>query len=337
MAGLSRGLAGAAGLAAVALATGGSALAQWAPLPAECRREIMALCRSSMGGGMRECVRRVRPQLSESCRKGIADRTAGARPLPPGMREVAYGRDARQKLDYARPAGTAKAPMLVFIHGGGWSIGDKRHATGPKVAHFLGRGWAFASVNYRLVPAASVESQAADIAAALAWLRANAAANRLDANRIVLMGHSAGAHLAALVATDPAYLAAARVPLSAIDGVVLLDGAAYDVAGQLANPRNAVSGMYDAAFGADPARQARLSPTRHVAPPNAANWLILPIARRDASTAQSNLLAAALRRAGASAAVIPVPGESHASLNRGLGEAGDFATSEVDKFLAALR
>ena len=317
---------------------GGAALAQQrGQLPPECRQQIMALCQSRMGGGMRECVRGALPQLSDECRKAVSERAAQMKPLPPGMREVAYGPDAKQTLDYTRPAGTAKAPILVFIHGGGWAIGDKRHASAPKAAHFSETGWAFASVNYRLVPEATVEQQAADVAAAIAWLRANAAANNLDADRIVLMGHSAGAHLAALVASDPAYLAAARVPLSAVDGVVLLDGAGYDVPAQMASPRNMVAGMYGAAFGTDPARQARLSPVRHAAAPNAPNWLILPIERRADSTAQSRALAGALSRAGAKAEVVPVPDESHGSLNRGLGEPGDFATAKVDAFLSALR
>ena len=95
--------------------------------------------------------------------------------------------------------------------------------------------------------------------------------------------------------------------------------------------------MYDAAFGKDVARQKSLSPTLHAAAPNAARWLILPIDRRDDSKAQSEGLAAALRPSGASASVIAVPGESHSSLNKGLGEAGDFATGEVDKFLAGFR
>ena len=69
------------------------------------------------------------------------------------------------------PAGGGKAPLVVFVHGGGWSIGDKRMGAGQKGAHFLGQGWAFASTNYRLVPQAKVEQQAADVASAVAWLR----------------------------------------------------------------------------------------------------------------------------------------------------------------------
>jgi hypothetical protein len=95
--------------------------------------------------------------------------------------------------------------------------------------------------------------------------------------------------------------------------------------------------MYEAAFGKDPKRQAALSPSRHAAPPNVARWLILPIERRADSQAQSKGLADALIRAGSSATVVAVPGESHGSLNKGLGEAGDFATGQLDRFLAEAR
>ena len=87
-------------------------------------------------------------------------------------------------------------------------------------------------------------------------------------------------------------------------------------------------------FGKDPARQRALSPTLHAAAPNVARWLILPIEKRTDSGPQSQQLAAALTKAGARARVVPVPDKSHRALNMGLGEAGDFATGEVDRFLA---
>ena len=335
MARISRGAAGVAILGAIGMVAGASAVAQRAQMPAECRQEIMQLCREAEGG-FRQCLRSALPKLSDACRKGIADRSAAAQPLPPGMTEMSYGRDPFQRLDLIAPAGNNRPPLVVFIHGGGWSIGDKRHALGAKADHFVKAGYAFASLNYRLVPNATVEQQAADIAAALAWLRTYAMGSNYDGDRIVLMGHSAGAHLAALVATDPSYLTAAKVPLASIKGVVLLDGAGYDIAAQMSRPGNPVSSMYDAAFGKDPSRQAKLSPTLHAAAPNAANWLILPIERRADSTAQSQTLAAGLTKAGATASVVAVPGESHGSLNKGLGEAGDFATAKVDAFLTAL-
>jgi acetyl esterase/lipase len=295
----------------------------------------MALCQ--MGGRMRECVRAALPKLSDDCRKAISERAGNMQPLPPGMAEMSYGRDPLQRLDLVYPVGSRRPPLIIFIHGGGWSIGDKRHAIGAKASHFLGKGYGFASLNYRLVPQVTVEQQAADIASAIAKLRTYAMGSNYDGERIILMGHSAGAHLAALVGTDPRYLATAGVPMSTVKGIVLLDGAGYDVAEQMARPGNPVGAMFDAAFGKDLARQRALSPTLHAAAPNAASWLILPVERRADSTAQSRELAAALSKAGASAQVVPVPGESHRSLNMGLGEAGDFATSEVDRFLAGLR
>ena len=226
--------------------------------------------------------------------------------------------------------------MLLFIHGGGWSIGDKRQSAAPKAEHFTATGWAFAASITASFPTSPSSSRRPTSPAAIGWARAHAAGQGLDPNRIVLMGHSAGAHLAALVGTDPRYLAAAGVPMSAVKGVVLLDGAGYDIARQMAVPGNPVAAMYDAAFGHDPKRLAALSPTLHAAAPNVASWLILPVASRADSVAQSNGLASGLKAAGARAKVVPVPDSSHMKLNRGLGAAGDFATGEVDRFLAAL-
>jgi acetyl esterase/lipase len=319
-----------------ASAMGGVALAQRERLPAECRQEIMQLCRG-YGGGFRQCIMTALPKLSDPCRKAIGERAAAGTSPAPGTREFAYGADPKQRLDLVKPVGVARAPVLLFIHGGGWSIGDKAHAAPEKARWTNSKGWAFATANYRLVPQATVEQQAADVAGAIAWLRANAAREGLDPDRIVLMGHSAGAHLAALVGTDPQYLKAAGVPMSAVKGIVLLDGAGYDVPAQASAEMNLVKPMYEAAFSTDPKRQAALSPTRHAAAPNVGRWLILPIERRADSQAQSKELADALNRAGASAIVVAVPGESHGSLNKGLGEAGDFATEHVARFLAGAR
>ncbi len=110
--------------------------------------------------------------------------------------DLAYGSDRLQRLSFWRPASKADrpAPLILFVHGGGWKRGDRATATGrAKVSHFLGRGYAFATMNYRLVPAATVEQQAADVASALAWLVRHAGRLEVDPKRIVLMGHSARA------------------------------------------------------------------------------------------------------------------------------------------------
>lgn len=322
-------------LAATALIAGSGAWGQRGGLAPECRTPALRQCLLA-GANRGNCLAGAMQSLPDSCRKAMSERAAArAGGLPAGWREAAYGSDPRHKLDWARPAATnGKAPLLLFVHGGGWSIGDKRMGAGQKGAHFLGQGWAFASTNYRLVPQARVEDQAADVAAAIAFLRRQPG---IDPDRIVVMGHSAGAHLAALVATDPAYLKAAGVPMSAVRGVVLLDGAGYDVGEQMAEPRNAVQSMYSQAFGTDPKRQAALSPARHAAAPNAADWLVLPVAARRDSTAQSEKLARLLREGGSRALVVPQAGKTHASLNRELGIAGDSSTAVIDAFLTRLK
>jgi len=256
-----------------------------------------------------------------------------------GPAEYAYGPAPLQRLDFWQAKGGKPAPLIVFVHGGGWKLGDKRNATGArKVEHLLGEGYAFASINYRLVPAAAVEQQAADVAAAVAWVRRNAGALGIDASRIVLMGHSAGAHLVALVGTDPRYLASAGLSLRDVRGVIALDGAGYDVPRQMADAGSFMRGMYIEAFGNDPARQRALSPAFHAGAPNAPAFLIAHIDRADGK-AQSEALGAALVRAGTSASVVGFSGtglRGHMEINRSLGSVDYPATAVIDAWLRKL-
>jgi arylformamidase len=255
---------------------------------------------------------------------------AAQRAARPGTTEIAYGADPRQRLDFT-PAERRGAPLFIFVHGGAWAFGDKAMA-GHMAAHAHGRGYAFVSLNYRLVPDADPAEQAEDVAAAIARLVRDAARLGIDPGRIILSGHSAGAHLAALVGTDPSYLAAHRLPVSLIDGVVLLDGAGYDVPAQLARGGPFLRRLYGRAFGDDPAFQRRVSPALQAAAPNAGRFLILHIASRpDDSGAQSARLAEALRAAGTPAEVAAVDG-THAGIFRLFGQEGHDATARTDAF-----
>jgi acetyl esterase/lipase len=183
-----------------------------------------------------------------------------------------------------------------------------------------------------------VEQQAADVSAAVAWLRSHAARLGIDASRIVLMGHSAGAHLVALVGTDSQYLAAAGLSLSDIRGVIALDGACYDIPRQLATAGRFMRGSYMEAFGSEPARQRALSPALQALKPNAPAFLIVHIDRADGK-AQSEALAKALMQAGTSAEVHGVDGTGllgHLEINRSLGRADFPATGVVDAWLRKL-
>ncbi len=305
-------------------------------LSRDCRREVMQLCRGSGArDAIRTCLVRERSQISQECLKEITARKGGAVGSfvqAKGGTEYNYGPDAKQRFDFWAGS-TPKAPLVIFIHGGGWAIGDKSHDRSDKAGYYHELGYAYASVNYRLVPNAKPDEQAADIAQAIAKMRRDAAALGIDADRIILMGHSAGAHLAALVSSDPRYLSASSVPMTAIKGTILLDGAGYDVPAQMAYKGNQVSGLYDKAFGADPAYQKAVSPITHVASPNVGNWLLLYVASRKDSQAQSTGLAKALSQSGANTRVAAVPDSTHMTVNRDAGIAGSFVATQIEAFV----
>ncbi|MFM7708536.1 MAG: alpha/beta hydrolase, partial [Gammaproteobacteria bacterium] len=120
---------------------------------------------------------------------------------------LSYGQDPRQiVVVYTAPRTVAaRPPLAVYVHGGAWRAGSPLRVR-AKPQWFGEAGWVFASVGYRLLPDAPVEEQARDVAAGLRALRADAERLGFDPDRILLMGHSAGAHLAALVASDQRYL-----------------------------------------------------------------------------------------------------------------------------------
>ncbi len=259
--------------------------------------------------------------------------SAGA-PEKHGAVECAYGKDPLQRLDYRRPEKPG-SPLVVFVHGGGWKRGDKNHAAEPKSTHFHDQGYAFASLNYRLVPDATVEQQAQDVAAALAFLVERSKRLGFDRNRVVLTGHSAGAHLAALVGTDMTYLKKAGLGPKTLRGVIPLDGACYDVPKQITDGAGLMRETYIQAFGDERKRQMALSPLHHAAAPNAPEFLILHVRRPD-GTAQSRAFGEALQKAGAKTEVRGFPGfglKGHAEINRRLGDPSYPATPVVDEWL----
>ena len=258
----------------------------------------------------------------------------------PGKDVIAYGAGPLQTLDIWRAkAASGPAPLIVFVHGGGWKRGDKDNATGRfKAPHYAGEGYAFASINYRLVPAATVEQQAADVAAAVRALVDRAASLGIDRHRIVPMGHSAGAHLVALVGTDERYLKGAGLSFADLAGVIPIDGAAYDVPAQLRDGPPIMQKTYAQAFGADRERQLSLSPTEQAAAPNAPAFLLLHVQRPD-GVRQAKALAAALEAGGSRVETGSFDGEGlrgHMEINRSLGDPAYPATATVDAWLNRL-
>jgi arylformamidase len=324
---------------AVAQRGGGSQLSQ------QCRQQIGQLCgmtrdRDAIG----KCLREKASKLSKSCQSEVMARieaNSGGRAAPQtrqartGGVEYSYGSDAVQRLDFwAAPKTAVKPGLVIFIHGGGWSKGDKDTGTGTKPAFYNGLGYAFASINYRLVPNVTVDQQASDVADAIGRIRREADRLGFDADNIIVMGHSAGAHLAALVSTDTAYLDRAGVPVQSVKATILLDGAAYDIPKQLEGDKNAVQRFfYEPAFGDDPAFQKAMSPITYVSPPNTTKWLVLYSDSRPTARDQSDAFGAALRANGQSVSVQLVPKSTHMSVNDDAGRAETFVGTAIAAFL----
>jgi acetyl esterase/lipase len=250
-------------------------------------------------------------------------------------RGIAYTEpaDDSRRLDVYAPVDGEDRPVLVWLHGGGWRRGDKA-AVQQKPQAFVDKGIIFVSVNYRFVPQVTVKEMTGDIAKAIRWVHDNAKDYGGAPDKIFVAGHSAGAHLSALVCSDGSYLEAEGMDLSAIKGCIPVDTAVYDIPRQLKGVGPLRMGLYTNAFGEDEAIQKQLSPITHVAkdkgvPP----FLILHVADRPDATAQSKAFAKALEAAGVRAKLVPGEGKTHATINRELGLPDDEPTRAVFEFL----
>lgn len=244
---------------------------------------------------------------------------------------LSYGQDPRQiVVVYTAPRTVAaRPPLAVYVHGGAWRAGSPLRVR-AKPQWFGEAGWVFASVGYRLLPDAPVEEQARDVAAGLRALRADAERLGFDPDRILLMGHSAGAHLAALVASDQRYLGAAA---AAVRGVILLDGAGYDVANEYTLRGALARKLYGDAFGDDPVRQRELSPINHVDARDPPDWLIVFAESRRDAREQARDFGDALQRAGLRVERVPDPGD-HLEINREFGTPDYRANASIRALMA---
>jgi len=252
---------------------------------------------------------------------------------------IAYADHPLQQLDFYS-AGEGRRPLLAFLHGGAWQFGDKARRLADRKAPFArGEGWHFASLNFRVVPEVGVAEMARDAVRGIAALLARADEFRIDPTRVALMGHSSGAHLAALIGTDPRYLRDAGLPMEVLAGVIANEGPAYDAREPSVHARWLHRRLIAPALPDDAAMLADLSPAVHaMSLPNAPAFLILHAAR-DHGARQAGLLEAALRKAGTPVERYGFPGSGawgHVMLSRKFGEAGLAVTETARRWLRKL-
>jgi acetyl esterase/lipase len=241
-----------------------------------------------------------------------------------------------QTLDVYAPGNGTNHPVVIWIHGGGWHSGDKKDVR-RKPQAFVDRGFVFVSINYRLWPSVTIKQIAADVAKAIRWTHDQARNYGGDPNTLFVMGHSAGAQLAALVCTDDRYLKAEKLSFAIIKGCVPVDGDTYDLPMRIATVHKSgnkkLAEVDKRRFG-DEDSQKDLSSVTHVArgkhiPP----FLILHVADHSETKGQSQQLLQALEKAGVTAKIYAAEGKNHTTLNDDLGQPDDKPSQALFEFL----
>jgi arylformamidase len=249
----------------------------------------------------------------------------------------------RQVLDVHAPEGARNLPVVFWIHGGGWQTGDKSMvALKPKA--FMDAGFVFVSINHRLLPAVDMGTIIRDVASALGWVYKNIATHGGDPARLLVMGHSSGGQLAALICVDDRYAKAEGVSLTMIKGCVPVDADTFDVPAIIevaetrarAHHQPLPTNGHRQKFGNDPVKHRDFSTVTHVArdkgiPP----FLILHIGGNPDTGAQARRLGAVLQAAGISARIVVGREATHGSINDNIGAGNDVVTKELFAFVAA--
>lgn len=257
-------------------------------------------------------------------------------------RDVPYATaHERQVLDVYAPDGAKNLPVVFWIHGGGWQAGNKS-MVGVKPKAFNEAGFVFVAINYRLLPTVDMGELTGDVATALGWVHKNIAAYGGDPNRLLVMGHSAGGQLAALMCTDEKYAKAQGFSLTTIKACVPVDADTFDIpaiievaetrarAHHLPLPTNG----HRQKFGNDAEKHRDFSAVTHVAPNKGIPpFLILHITGNADTSAQARRLANVLQDAHISAKVVGRD-LTHEALNDAIGVPDDPVTKEVFSFVA---
>ena len=236
---------------------------------------------------------------------------------------------------YTADPAEAGSPVMVFVHGGGFRVGDKASSKDldPKPEYFVSKlGYVFVSINYRLLPEGQYPRNVQDVANALAWVSNHIAEFGGDPGKIFLMGHSAGATLVAQVATDVTFLKNAGKDFSLLKGVIANEGT-YGVEVDEGEVQ-----QYQSLFGAD--WQAAV-PLSHVGPgkqiPPFLLFYVVGGQTMVANTAaQATGLGDALQKAGVRVDLVPLDHVEHFGANERIGESGDITTVSVERFLDSI-
>ena len=247
------------------------------------------------------------------------------------VRDVSYlqgtrYQDQKDKLDIYLPEGRRNAPVIVSYYGGALMAGDKDENTfiGER---FAAAGFVTAVVNYRLSPAVAHPAHVQDAAASLAWVKRHIAEYGGDAGRLFVIGHSAGAYLAALLSTDERYLAAHKLSLRDIRGVVPVSAFYWVERPGVAPDRD------KSVWGTDRQAWIDASPAHHLQRNTPPMLILYADGDEDWRRQQNVEVAQAMKSAGqANVELAMIKGRTHMSIWERIGAADDETADRIIRF-----
>jgi predicted esterase len=242
---------------------------------------------------------------------------------------------------YTIPNSKSIKPVVIWIHGGGWAIGDKSNSMEYKIPFFQDEDYVFVSTNYRLSPIPyEIENEnkiqypdhIIDVADAVSWVYKHIHKYGGDSAKIIVMGHSAGAHLAALLATDQYWLESNGLSIKIIKGVAPLDTEAFNLVTRINRDSSA---LFLNAFTLDEVAWQEASPFFKIEDGEKLpkNWFFVErgtLKRR----AILNEFIGKLENNGVQITKIIANGYSHEDVNKKIGEPGEkIVTPAIKSFL----
>jgi acetyl esterase/lipase len=266
---------------------------------------VLLLALSGCGGG-------------DNASPAAATSASGATRPAAQLRDIVYTESPRRLvLDLYLPAGTAPFPVIVWVHGGGWVSGDEDLPPDHPVLRQVPRGYAVASVEYRLSGEATFPAQIEDCKAAVRWLRGTAATYGLDPLRFAAWGSSAGGHLVALLGTSDGVAGVEDLgqghasQSSRVQAVVDWYGPADFTMATIGGGDTAGAGLLGCAPATCPDQAALASPVTHVDPTDPPFFVQHGTADRTVSVRQSQRLHEVLSAAGVPVTLVILPGAGH--------------------------
>jgi arylformamidase len=256
-------------------------------------------------------------------------------------RDIVYGdpQDAYselQSLDIYWQDNKVARPVIIYVHGGSWALGDKSDVN-SKPDFFVPEDIVFISMNYRLRWDHQLYDQLDDIVSVVKWVKANSETFGLDSDRVILMGHEAGAHLVSLVSTDPRYMKAQGMSLKSIKAAVAIDTMSFDIPRVMKELGSFVQRrQHRLIFGEELASQLAASPITHIDQgKNIPQFALLYVADDEVNQIQTQAFAKSLISANVSVIIIPGNATTRQTIDVELGTSKDAPSGALMAFIRA--